>query len=94
MGEEKPDEELMGKRKLAPRLSTDTFDVDNVRMSGLTAEYTSCAKKCFEGLGPKAGMDKFFIWRHDYGTIGVIYDVLSARRARAAEREIKRVKNR
>lgn len=61
MGEEKPDEELMGKRKLAPRLSTDTFDVDNVRMSGLTAEYTSCAKKCFEGLGTKAGMDKFFI---------------------------------
>ncbi|MDQ0194978.1 hypothetical protein J2T20_003349 [Paenibacillus wynnii] len=33
MGEEKPDEELMGKRKLAPRLSTTFCDVDNYMMS-------------------------------------------------------------
>ncbi|HEY4390606.1 MAG TPA: hypothetical protein VGN02_04590 [Paenibacillus sp.] len=29
MGEEKPDEELMGKRKPAPRLSTTFGDVDS-----------------------------------------------------------------
>ncbi|WP_269845597.1 hypothetical protein [Paenibacillus selenitireducens] len=29
MGEEKPDEELMGKRKSSPRLSTTFDDVDN-----------------------------------------------------------------
>ena len=28
MGEEKPDEELMGKRKSSPRLSTASLDVD------------------------------------------------------------------
>lgn len=33
MGEEKPDEELMGKRKSSPRLSTTFFDVDTIRMS-------------------------------------------------------------
>ncbi|MGM1045342.1 MULTISPECIES: hypothetical protein [Paenibacillus] len=32
MGEEKPDEELMGKRKSSPRLSTTYVDVDSSRM--------------------------------------------------------------
>ncbi|PAD75744.1 hypothetical protein CHH75_06790 [Paenibacillus sp. 7541] len=32
MGEEKPDEELMGKRKSSPRLSTTFIDVDTSRM--------------------------------------------------------------
>jgi hypothetical protein len=32
MGEEKPDEELMGKRKPSPRLSTTFSDVDNSMM--------------------------------------------------------------
>lgn len=34
MGEEKPDEELMGKRKSSPRLSTTFGDVDNLSLSG------------------------------------------------------------
>ncbi len=29
MGEEKPEEELMGKRKSSPRLSTTSLDVDS-----------------------------------------------------------------
>jgi hypothetical protein len=33
MGEEKPDEELMGKRKSSPRLSTASRDADDSRMS-------------------------------------------------------------
>ncbi|WP_273014973.1 hypothetical protein [Paenibacillus arenosi] len=33
MGEEKPDEELMGKRKSSPRLSTTFDDVDNLRIA-------------------------------------------------------------
>lgn len=33
MGEEKPDEELMGKRKSSPRLSTTFDDVDNFRIA-------------------------------------------------------------
>ncbi|MNE48670.1 hypothetical protein D3C80_1431470 [compost metagenome] len=40
MGEEKPDEELMGKRKPAPRLSTTFCDVDNYMMSGNEWFYT------------------------------------------------------
>lgn len=41
MGEEKPDEELMGKRKPAPRLSTTFCDVDNYMMARLPDFYTS-----------------------------------------------------
>jgi hypothetical protein len=41
MGEEKPDEELMGKRKSSPRLSTTFFYVDNTRIDGLKEKYTS-----------------------------------------------------
>jgi hypothetical protein len=41
MGEEKPDEELMGKRKPAPRLSTTFCDVDSYRMARLADFYTS-----------------------------------------------------
>jgi hypothetical protein len=44
MGEEKPDEELMGKRKPAPRLSTTFCDVDNYMMSGNERFYTSFLK--------------------------------------------------
>ncbi|MFD1178078.1 hypothetical protein ACFQ3W_17450 [Paenibacillus puldeungensis] len=36
MGEEKPDEELMGKRKSSPRLSTTFGDVDISSLSGPT----------------------------------------------------------
>ena len=35
MGEEKPDEELMGKRKSSPRLSTTSCDADNFILSVL-----------------------------------------------------------
>ncbi len=35
MGEEKPDEELMGKRKSSPRLSTTSCDADDFILSGL-----------------------------------------------------------
>ncbi|GGG81182.1 hypothetical protein [Paenibacillus radicis (ex Gao et al. 2016)] len=35
MGEEKPDEELMGKRKSSPRLSTASSDADDFILSGL-----------------------------------------------------------
>lgn len=43
MGEEKPDEEPMGKDKSSPRLST-TYeeDVDTVRMNVLQGNYTCC----------------------------------------------------
>ncbi|MNB81538.1 hypothetical protein D3C81_649490 [compost metagenome] len=41
MGEEKPDEELMGKRKLASRLSTALLNADNVRMALCFRFYTS-----------------------------------------------------
>lgn len=34
MGEEKPDEELMGKRKSSPRLSTTSDDVDTLMITG------------------------------------------------------------
>lgn len=33
MGEEKPDEELMGKRKSSPRLSTASSDADELILS-------------------------------------------------------------
>ncbi|MFX3637875.1 MAG: hypothetical protein ACE3L7_04425 [Candidatus Pristimantibacillus sp.] len=35
MGEEKPDEDLMGKRKSSPRLSTTSSDVDEFILSAL-----------------------------------------------------------
>lgn len=35
MGEEKPDEELMGKRKSSPRLSTASLDADILRIASL-----------------------------------------------------------
>lgn len=37
MGEEKPDEELMGKRKSSPRLSTASRDADDFILSALRA---------------------------------------------------------
>lgn len=40
MGEEKPDEELMGKRKPAPRLSTTFCDVDSYMMARKEGSYT------------------------------------------------------
>jgi len=41
MGEEKPDEELMGKRKSSPRLSTTSIDVDTIMMNAFAKFYTS-----------------------------------------------------
>lgn len=40
MGEEKPDEELMGKRKSSPRLSTAFFDADKYSMTAAANVYT------------------------------------------------------
>ncbi|UQZ36525.1 hypothetical protein C2I18_25115 [Paenibacillus sp. PK3_47] len=45
MGEEKPDEELMGKRKPAPRLSTTFCDVDSYMMARNGGSYTCVDKK-------------------------------------------------
>ncbi len=61
MGEEKPDEELMGKRKSSPRLSTTFGDVDTLIVSGQRAFIPRFAKK----------YDDFFIFQSeaDYGTI-------------------------
>ncbi len=47
MGEEKPDEELMGKRKSSPRLSTTSCDADEFIMSGLLGKYTSFVSPFF-----------------------------------------------
>lgn len=44
MGEEKPDEELMGKRKSSPRLSTTFGDVDTTIVSGKD-DYIPLTKK-------------------------------------------------
>lgn len=61
MGEEKPDEELMGKRKSSPRLSTTFGDVDTLIVSGQRGFIPPFAKK----------FDDFFIFhsKADYGTI-------------------------
>lgn len=45
MGEEKPDEELMGKRKSSPRLSTTFIDVDIFRMPGRSGIIPEFEKK-------------------------------------------------
>ena len=44
MGEEKPDEELMGKRKSSPRLSSAFLNADTLNIDRLRAGYTSQAK--------------------------------------------------
>jgi hypothetical protein len=36
MGEEKPDEELMGKRKSSPRLSSTSLDADSLRIASFS----------------------------------------------------------
>lgn len=61
MGEEKPDEELMGKRKSSPRLSTTFGDVDNLSLSGQGAFIPPVRKFCMI----------FFVFhsKADYGTI-------------------------
>jgi hypothetical protein len=43
MGEEKPDEELMGKRKSSPRLSSAFLNADSLNIDRLRAGYTSQA---------------------------------------------------
>lgn len=48
MGEEKPDEELMGKRKSSPRLSTASSDADDFILSGLWAIIHFTSKKYSE----------------------------------------------
>jgi hypothetical protein len=45
MGEEKPDEELMGKRKSSPRLSPAPLDAGTIMMHGSDGKYTLCRKK-------------------------------------------------
>ncbi|MNE79287.1 hypothetical protein D3C80_1757540 [compost metagenome] len=45
MGEEKPDEELMGKRKSSPRLSTTFGDVDSSSFVLHSQLYTFVEKK-------------------------------------------------
>ncbi|USB32146.1 hypothetical protein [Paenibacillus sp. YPG26] len=45
MGEEKPDEELMGKRKSSPRLSTTFGDVDIFIVSAFAAFIPEVSKK-------------------------------------------------
>lgn len=56
MGEEKPDEELMGKRKSSPRLSTTFIDVDISRMPGYGRNIHRSEKKM------QAWHDSFFIY--------------------------------
>ncbi|MDF9839095.1 hypothetical protein M2105_000091 [Paenibacillus sp. PastF-1] len=60
MGEEKPDEELMGKRKPAPRLSTTFCDVDSYMMSGIEWFYTWCLI-IFLLYSKRTPIDKLFI---------------------------------
>lgn len=71
MGEEKPDEELMGKRKSSPRLSTTFIDVDISRMPGCGRNIPDFEKKwrdvCFV----------FHIW-DDCVTIITVNDVVLA----------------
>lgn len=50
MGEEKPDEELMGKRKSSPRLSTTFIDVDISRMPGCGRNIHRSEKKIQSGM--------------------------------------------
>ena len=47
MGEEKPDEELMGKRKSSPRLSTASCDADKCILSGLKGNIHAWSEKYF-----------------------------------------------
>jgi len=49
MGEEKPDEELMGKRKSSPRLSTTFFNADKLRIARLKRNIPVCSKKASGG---------------------------------------------
>jgi len=56
MGEEKPDEELMGKRKSSPRLSTTFIDVDISRMPGCGRNIHRSEKKM------QTWYDSFFIY--------------------------------
>ncbi len=51
MGEEKPDEELMGKRKSSPRLSTASSDADDFILSGLWAIIHFTPKKILRAPG-------------------------------------------
>ncbi|WP_152392415.1 single-stranded DNA-binding protein [Paenibacillus guangzhouensis] len=61
MGEEKPDEELMGKRKSSPRLSTTFDDVDNLRIARLRRFIHPFLKKEFSRYGDK---ENRFIFQH------------------------------
>lgn len=58
MGEEKPDEELMGKRKSSPRLSTASSDADDFILSGLWAIIHFTPKKY---CGPRSSPSGTFI---------------------------------
>jgi len=62
MGEEKPDEELMGKRKSSPRLSTTFDDVDNLRIARLSRFIHRFSKK--ENS-----------WRQSDTTVGLFFNI-------------------
>ncbi|GLX71199.1 single-stranded DNA-binding protein [Paenibacillus glycanilyticus] len=59
MGEEKPDEELMGKRKSSPRLSTASSDADDLILSALWAIIHFTPKKYY--AAPCNGAHAFII---------------------------------
>ncbi|MBQ4898887.1 MULTISPECIES: single-stranded DNA-binding protein [Paenibacillus] len=60
MGEEKPDEELMGKRKSSPRLST-TFVMSIIQVLSVPCVFIHPRTKIFS--------DSIFQSLRDYGTI-------------------------
>jgi hypothetical protein len=60
MGEEKPDEELMGKRKPAPRLSTTFCDVDSYMMAKAPDFYTSALQNSLAAHCDKEGQSFYF----------------------------------
>nr|AYQ71935.1 hypothetical protein EAV92_04765 [Cohnella candidum] len=54
MGEEKPDEELMGKRKSSPRLSPAPLGAGNIILLLRGGKYT-CLRKKIARQGPDSG---------------------------------------
>ncbi|GAC44354.1 single-stranded DNA-binding protein [Paenibacillus popilliae ATCC 14706] len=77
MGEEKPDEELMGKRKSSPRLSTTFNDVDTLRIA--TRQKYIHRPDNFFSVARSWGDSADFIFQNGemYVTINIEYTVLS-----------------
>jgi len=80
MGEEKPDEELMGKRKSSPRLSTTFDDVDNLRIARLRRFIHPFLKK---DISRRCDKENRFIFQHGgkCGTMRKTSTVSDSRRA-------------